>query len=85
MSLFWLPENGSDEPDPRRLTERRLKNPAVTVRIAGHTFAAIARIVEEEAEQMAARKMLADKYHEREPDGSLSEWAQTALVVGFDV
>jgi hypothetical protein len=28
--------------------------------------------------------MLADKYKEREADGSLSEWARTALVVGVD-
>lgn len=62
-----------------------LKNPAVTVRIAKHTFHATARIVKDEAEEMLARNLLADKYHERESDGSLSEWAQTALVVGFDV
>jgi len=30
-----------------------------------------------------ARILLADKYKERESDGSLSEWARTALVVGI--
>jgi deazaflavin-dependent oxidoreductase (nitroreductase family) len=61
------------------------KNPAVTVRIAKQIFNATARIVEDEAEQMLARNMLADKYKERESDGSLSEWAQSALVLGLDV
>ncbi len=61
------------------------KTPAVTLRMKGQTFRATARIVTDEAEQQLARTMLADKYNERESDGSLSEWAQTALVVGFDV
>jgi deazaflavin-dependent oxidoreductase (nitroreductase family) len=61
------------------------KNPVVTLRIAKQTFNATARIVEDEAEQMLARNLLADKYKERESDGSLSEWAQSALVLGLDV
>lgn len=61
-----------------------LKNPSVTVRIAEHTFSGTARLVNDEQEQIMARNMLADKYKEREADGSLSEWAQTALVVGID-
>jgi hypothetical protein len=61
------------------------KNPAVTVRIARQTFNATARIVKDETEQMLARNMLADKYNERESDGSLSEWARTALVVALDI
>lgn len=61
------------------------KNPAVTVRIAKHTFNATARLVKVEQEEMLARNLLADKYKEREADGSLSEWARTALVVGLDV
>jgi len=62
-----------------------LKNPSVTVRIANHTLSATARIVNEEQEEMLARALLAVKYNERESDGSLSDWARTALVVGFDV
>ena len=63
-----------------------LKNPSVTVRIAKHTFSGTARrVIEDEQEQMLARNMLADKYNEREADGSLSEWAQTALVVVIDL
>jgi deazaflavin-dependent oxidoreductase (nitroreductase family) len=61
------------------------KNPAVTVRIAKHTFNATARIVEDEAEQMTARNLLADKYNERRANGTLSKWARTAQVVGLDV
>ncbi len=61
------------------------KNPAVTLRIAKQTFNATARIVKDETEQMLARNMLADKYKERESDGSLSEWAGTALVVALDI
>jgi deazaflavin-dependent oxidoreductase (nitroreductase family) len=62
-----------------------LKNPSVTVRIAKHNFSGTARLVKDEQEQITARNMLADKYNEREADGSLSEWAQTALVVGIDL
>jgi deazaflavin-dependent oxidoreductase (nitroreductase family) len=65
-----------------------LKNPSVTVRIAKHIFSGTACLVTEdkdEPEQIMARNMLADKYNEREADGSLSEWAQTAVVVGIDL
>lgn len=62
-----------------------LKDPNVTVRIAKQTFTGIARIVNEEKEEMAARYMLAEKYQEWEDGKSLSEWARTALVVGVDL
>ena len=62
-----------------------MKNPAVTVRIAKRTFNATGRLVQNAEEESTARSLLADKYNERESDGSLSDWAQTALVVGFDV
>ena len=62
-----------------------LNDPAVTVRIARHTFKATARLVKDEQEEILARTLLADKYKERESDGSLSEWARTALVVGVDL
>jgi len=61
------------------------KNPAVKVRIAKRTFNATARIVEDEAEQMLARNLLANKYNERKANGALSKWARTALVVGLDL
>ena len=62
-----------------------VKNPNVTVRIAKRTFAGTARLVKEEREEMTTSNILADKYNEREATGSLSEWAQTALVVAIDV
>ena len=62
-----------------------LKAPNVTVRIARRTFMGSARIVENEPEAMTARNLLADKYKERESDGSLSEWARTALPVAIDL
>lgn len=62
-----------------------LKNSSVTVRIAKHTFIGTARLVKNEQEQMIVRNLLADKYKEREADGSLSEWARTALPVAIHV
>lgn len=79
---LYLMSGGMDKSD---WVKNLLKNPSVTVRIAGNAFPAAARIVKDEKEQMLARTMLADKYNERESDGSLSDWAASALVVGFDV
>ena len=61
------------------------KNPSVTLKIAKKTFKATARIVEDKEEEMMARNMLADKYHERTVTGLLSKWARTALVVGINI
>ena len=41
--------------------------------------------MKDELEETTARNMLADKYKEREDDGSLSEWARTALPVAIDL
>jgi deazaflavin-dependent oxidoreductase (nitroreductase family) len=62
-----------------------IKDPNVTVRIARYHFNGVARLVADEQDEMTARQMLADKYNERESDGSLSEWARTALVVTIDL
>lgn len=62
-----------------------LKDPNVTVRIAKYHFMGIARLITDKPDEMTARHMLADKYNERESDGSLSEWARTALVVAIDL
>ena len=61
------------------------KDPSVAVRIAGHHFTGTARLVSDEQEEMTARYMLAEKYQEWENGRDLSEWAQTALVVGIDL
>ena len=62
-----------------------MKTPSITVRIAKQTFNATARLVTDKEEEMLARNMLADKYNERTANGSLSTWAKSALVVGFDL
>ena len=62
-----------------------LKNPAVTVRIAKHTFSATARVVTDEKEENMARIMLAEKYQEWEAGRKLSEWARTALPIAIDL
>ena len=61
------------------------KNPAVTVRIAKHTFSATARVVTDEKEENMARIMLAEKYQEWEASRKLSEWARTALPIAIDL
>ena len=61
------------------------KDPSVTLKIAKKTFKATARIIEDKEEEMMARNMLADKYHERTVTGLLSKWARTALVVGINI
>ena len=62
-----------------------LKNPSVSVKIGRRTFQAAARIVRNTDEEMMARNMLADKYHERKANGSLDTWARTALPVAIDL
>ncbi len=81
-NTVYLLSGGMDKSD---WVKNLLKDPNVTVRIAKNTFPATARLVKDEKEEMMARIMLADKYKEREADGSLSEWARTALVVGIDL
>jgi len=81
-STVYLMSGGGDRSD---WVKNLMKNPSVKVRIAEHTFNAAARIVKDKTEEMLVRNRLADKYNERESDGSLSEWAQSALVVAFDL
>jgi len=79
---IYLLSGGMDKAD---WVKNLLKNPSVTVRIAKHIFYVTARVVKDEKEEMMARNLLADKYKERESDGSLSEWARTALPVAIDL
>lgn len=80
-SLYLLSGGGHESDWVKNL----LKKPEVTVRIAKTTFLATARLVADPEEEMAARYMLAEKYNEWEEERTLSEWARTALVVGFDL
>ena len=79
-SLYLL--SGSETSD---WVKNLLKDPVVTVRIAKHTFAGTARIVQDKDEEMAARYLLAEKYQEWEEGRRLSQWAQTALPVAIDI
>jgi len=78
----YLLSGGMDKSD---WVKNLLKNPSVTVRIAEHDFKATARIVEGKEEEMMARNLLADKYHERRANGSLGKWARTALPIAIDL
>jgi deazaflavin-dependent oxidoreductase (nitroreductase family) len=80
-TLYLLSGGGRRSDWVKNLT----KNPNVTVRIAQRTFDATGRLLQDAEEESAARTMLADKYNERESDGSLSDWARTALVIGIDL
>lgn len=79
-SIYMLSGSGRSD-----WVKNLLKNPSVTVRIAKHNFTGTGRLVKDEQEEITARNMLADKYKEREADGSLSEWARTALPVAIDL
>ena len=76
---LYLMSGGMDRSD---WVKNLLKDPNVSLRIAGETFPAVAR-VQKEMDEAVIRNLMADKYKERESDGSLSSWARTALVVGF--
>jgi deazaflavin-dependent oxidoreductase (nitroreductase family) len=61
------------------------KNPAVTVRIAKHTFPGTARLVTAQEEDTTARYLVAEKYQEWQEGRLLSDWARTALPVAIDI
>ena len=81
-TTLYLLSGGMDKSD---WVKNLLKNPAVTVRIAKHTFTGTARLVKEKEEELTARYRVAEKYQEWENGRTLSEWARTALVVGIDI
>ena len=81
-TTLYLLSGGREKSD---WVKNSLKNPDVKVRVAKHTFKATARLVKDEEEETLARNLLADKYKERESDGSLSDWARTALAVGLEI
>jgi deazaflavin-dependent oxidoreductase (nitroreductase family) len=70
--------------DPRSDWVRNLRrNPEVRLRIDDVEVPARAVVVDDlaDARQPVIRASMADKYDEREADGSLSSWARSALVV----
>ena len=60
-----------------------LKEPHVSIRIAGQTFPAIAALLDDKTLESTIRMKMATKYNEKE-GSELSEWAKTALVVKFE-
>ena len=74
--------SGSEKSD---WVKNLLKDPAVAVRIAKHTFTGIARVVKDKEEEIRARYLIAEKYQEWEEGKTLSQWAQTALPIAIDV
>ena len=61
-----------------------MANPAVTVRIGGHTFTGSGRVLAEDAEDALARRLLLEKYGPTY-SGDLTEWGKTALPVAVDL
>ena len=78
-TLYMLAGGGDSADWVRNL----LREPTVTVRIAGQGFEGRARVVEEAEEGEVARRLLVEKY-ERSP-GSLSGWRRRALPVAVDL
>ena len=81
-NTLYLLSGGKDKSD---WVKNLLKTPSVTMRIGKQTFKATARLVEDKQEEMMARNLLADKYNERNLNGSLGRWARTALPVAIDL
>lgn len=78
-NALYLMSGGMDRSD---WVKNLMKESNVSLRIAGQIIPALARVGAEKDEETIRNKM-ADKYKERESDGSLSDWARTALVVKF--
>jgi deazaflavin-dependent oxidoreductase (nitroreductase family) len=60
-----------------------LRDPGVTVRIAGEKFSGLAREARDPEEDELARRLLVEKYESR--PGSLADWRRTALPVIVDL
>lgn len=59
-------------------------DPGVSVRIADRTFPGTARIVEDDEEELLARRALPRKYQKAYSE-DLTEWSETALPVAIDL
>ncbi len=78
---LYLLSGGMDGSD---WVKNLLKDPNVTVRIAGQTFSAVASLLNDKQIESFVRMKMAIKYNEWEGRGP-SQWARTALVVRVDV
>jgi deazaflavin-dependent oxidoreductase (nitroreductase family) len=59
--------------------------PAAQVRVGATTYAGRGAIIAGHADEQRARELLADKYGERQPDGTLSRWARESLPVAIEL
>ena len=55
------------------------------MRLGGHTFAAVARVVDDPERETLARQLLAAKYQGWTPGAPLSSWAASSLPVEIEV
>ena len=78
-NMIYLMSGGMDKSD---WVKNLLKDPNVTIRIAGQTFPATASLLEDKGFEPMIRTAMALKYNEWEGQDP-SEWARTALVVKF--
>ena len=85
-TLYMLSGSGAEAGRPKAHWVRNLlNNPAVTVRIAGDTFAGGARLVEPGTDEDAlARALLVEKYQPGNAN-DLSNWGRTALPVAVEL
>lgn len=76
---LYIMSGGMDKAD---WVKNLLKEPQVSIRVAGQTFNAVAALSEDKLVEGFVRMKMAIKYSEWEGQG-LSDWARTALVVKF--
>ncbi len=80
---LWLLAGGGERADWVRNLRR---HPAVTIRLAGDTYRATARVVPAgTAEDALARRLLCAKYQGWREGQPLSDWGRTALPVACDL
>lgn len=80
-NAVYLMSGGMDRSD---WVKNLIKDPNVTLRIAGQIFPATASLLADKTVEQMIRMAMAIKYNEWE-GRSPSEWARTALVVKFEV
>ena len=81
-SSIYLMSGGGDK---SHWVRNLIADPNVSVRIAKQTFSGIACLVKEENEELMARKLLTAKYQGWKEGQTMSEWGQTAWVVGIEL
>jgi deazaflavin-dependent oxidoreductase (nitroreductase family) len=79
---LYLLSGGGDRSDWVRNVQA---NPEVQVRVGSASTPARARIVTDPNEDVAARRLLAEKYQGWREGAAMSGWARTALPVAIDL